>query len=535
MKKTRLFSILLALVLLLALPFGNAGAAGFKDVDNNYWAANEINRLAEKGILAGYEDNTFKPENHVTRAQAAIILSRLLNLDTSKESSIEYKDVSKDFYAYGAIAAVTNADIMKGSNGEFKPDADLTRAQMAIIIANAFNLKGDGTTSFTDVPKDFYAYEAIDALRTNGITTGSNNAYNPNDSITRAQFAVFLSRILDNQSKDEVNPLVEELKQIYNNESHLDSYDFEGTMNFGIEFPVFEGMTEEDAAIFDMFKDISADFKGVYQKDPLMLEMVMTMKMNGMTMEMPAIMTADKMYIQLPEVPGEETPDELKGKFMEMDFNELAGLSGQPVPDFDLELNQKLNAALYDIYFKHFGSDYYKQVPKNAVSVPSQYEVEKVLKFEVTNAELTPFVQKLVYNFIPEFFALLENPEYAKAFGITADDVKAVKELLNDPELKAFIENIGSYVTLNNFKEYIAVHPDKYISYDVFDFNAKVAMEGQTYGLKMNYKMGKSNVNGTPNFTIGIPSEENIIKFEELYNLEDLNIEGDLVEEEATK
>lgn len=85
MKKTRFFSILLAIVLLLAVPFGSAGAAGFTDVSGKHWASYEINRLVSKGVIKGYEDNSFKPNQTITRAQAAVILSRVLKLDTSKD------------------------------------------------------------------------------------------------------------------------------------------------------------------------------------------------------------------------------------------------------------------------------------------------------------------------------------------------------------------------------------------------------------------------------------------------------------------
>lgn len=525
MKKTRFFSILLAIVLLLAVPFGSAGAAGFTDVSGKHWASYEINRLVSKGVIKGYEDNSFKPNQTITRAQAAVILSRVLKLDTSKDSKIVYKDVSKDYYAYDAIAAVTNADIMKGSNGEFRPNDDVTRAQMAIILTNAFKLKGNGTTSFKDVAKDFYAYEAIDALYANEITTGNEqNAFNPNQPTTRAHFAVFLSRVLDKQYAND--PIVQELKEIYQKEFELNSYEFEGTMNYGFEFPTIEGATEEATAIFDMFKDIHVDFKGVYQKDPLQLEMDMTFKLNGPfpigDIKLPVVMTADKMWIQIPELPFAPTPEEYKGKFIEMDFAELSEVTGQPAPVMDIELQQKLNEELFDLFFDHFGGEYYEEVSKDAIQVPEGIEVDKVIKFEMTNDELTPFIQKLFNKILPEFVALLENPEYAKALGVTSEDIEMLKQSLEAAELdiKDIVGEINNYVILNELKEYIAVHPEKYIGYDVLNFDIDFTMEGETFGLKINYKMGKSNVNEKPNFVIGIPDATKIIKFEDLINFE---------------
>lgn len=518
MKKARIFSIWLVLVLLLAVPFGSAGAAGFVDVDSKHWASYEINRLAGKGVIKGYEDNTFRPSNNVTRAQAATMLAKLLKLDTSKESSIAYKDVPKDFYAYKEIAAVTNAGIMKGDkNGNFRPNDSLTRAQMAIVLTKAFHLKGNGSVSFKDVPKDHYAYEEIDALFANGITKGNeNNEFNPEQPTTRAHFSVFLSRALDIQYKND--PLVQELKEIYQNEYNLNAYEYEGTMYFGLDFPAIEGLAEENNALLEMFKNIQADFKGVYQKDPLTLEMDMTMKLGGFSIKMPIVMTEDKMWVQYPEIPIAPTPEEFKGKFIEMDIAELSELYGQPAPVVDLELQHKLNQAVVDLIFDHFGAEYYNEVSKDAVKVPNNVEVDKVIQFEIKQDEWTPFLQKLFNGLIPELLVLFEDPEYAKALGVTVEQMQELKQVLKDAELniKEFVGEIDNYVTLNEFKEYIAVHPDKYIGYDELILDVNFTFEGKTYGLKLNYKFGKSKVNEKPNFVIGIPDTKNVIKFEDL-------------------
>lgn len=523
MKKTRILSILLALVLMLALPF-SASAASFKDVKGDYWASYEINRLVSKGVIKGYaDDNTFRPENNVTRAQAAIMLTRLLNLDTTKESSVTYTDVAKDHYAYKEISAVTNAGFMKGSNEQFRPEEKLTRAQMAIILTNAFELKGNGTAAFNDVAKDHFAYAAIDALYTNKITTGtSQNTFDPNKPVTRAQFSVFLSRVIDNENLNA--PIVKELKEIYKNEYNLNSYEFEGTMNFGFDIPNSAALSEDAGVFIEMLKDINVDFNGVYQKDPMQLEMNMTLKMNGVfpiNVNIPVVMTDEKMWVQIPDLPiGEAMPEELKGKFIEMDFAELSAIAGEtaPTPVIDYKLQSKLNEAMYDAFFNHFGADYYKEVSKDAVKVPEGVEVDKVIKFEVTKEELAPFIQRLLNKFLPEALTALENPEFAKALGITTEDVKLIKEGLAESkvEIGEFVGEINQYVTLNALNEYIAVHPDKYIGYDVLNFDITLTNEGESLGIKFGYKFGKSKVNETPNFVIGIPSGDKVIKIQDL-------------------
>ncbi|NLY79834.1 MAG: hypothetical protein GX072_08095, partial [Lysinibacillus sp.] len=82
---------------------------------------------------------------------------------------------------------------------------------------------------------------------------------------------------------------------------------------------------------------------------------------------------------------------------------------------------------------------------------------------------------------------------------------------------------------------------DKYIVYDVLNFDIDVTMEGETLGLKLGYKIGKSNVNEAPNFVIGIPNEADVIKFQDLMIFdveiteEDLVLEEEIVVEEVVE
>ena len=112
MKKSGIFSLIFALVLLLSFPLVNADAATiFKDVKNGHWSEEQINRSVELGIVKGYEDGTFRPTKALTREEAAIMLSKALELDTTDVGTVDYKDVSSDRFAYKYIAAVKKAKI----------------------------------------------------------------------------------------------------------------------------------------------------------------------------------------------------------------------------------------------------------------------------------------------------------------------------------------------------------------------------------------------------------------------------------------
>lgn len=109
-------------------------------------------------------------------------------------------DVSEKSYGYNNIATVIDEGIFKGSNGYFHPDKTLTRAEMAAIINRSFLLeKKIAEVSFTDISSSHWAYQDIQALAANQITTGyEDNSFKPNQTITRAEFTVFMARVLKN-------------------------------------------------------------------------------------------------------------------------------------------------------------------------------------------------------------------------------------------------------------------------------------------------------------------------------------------------
>ncbi|SOC23476.1 S-layer family protein [Ureibacillus xyleni] len=541
MKKSKIFTVLFALLLILSIPFEKGFAASsFTDVNGDFWAEKEISSFVDLGIVKGYPDQTFRPENTVTRGQAAIMIARGLKLEASNVGSVNYTDIKDD--SIKEIAAVTKAGIMKGTNGKFEPNKPLTRAQMATILTNAFKLKGDGSSTFADVAKDHYAYEAIDALVTNKIATGfEDGTFKPEDATTRAQFVVFLSSALNKQAQpnEEVTeePAVEEekaeatdntmaelLKEVYANELALNSYEFDGSMNLGLKFSKSLTSTPEDAAIFKMFEDIKVDIKGAYQKDPMKMEMTMDLTLQGEVetkFSIPMIMTEEKIWVKLPQSPLLQLPEELNGKFIELDFNELTQLSGQPSVSMDLALQTEFTKAIYDIFFDEF-SKYYEEVDQKSVAIPADIKVDKVLKFELSNEDLKPVIETLFNKVLPKFLELLENPEYVKALGFKAEDIAMVKEGLAsaDVSIGEVAGEINNFVDINELSEYIAIHEDQYIGYDKFNLDIAITMEGESLGLKLSYNLGKSKVNEAVNFKIGTPKASEVIPFNKLMEME---------------
>ena len=182
----------------VSYPIEVQGKGLFSDVTTSHPYYNEITYLAENQYITGYEDGTFKPDAEITRAHGAVILARVLKLDLDNVVNPNFKDVPVTHEYYKQIAAAQNAGIISGKEGGvFDPNGKLTRAQMAKIIAEAFDLTGISSKQFSDVPTGNWAYSYVQALANNGVTTGyEDGTFKPNDHITRAHFGLFIYRSL---------------------------------------------------------------------------------------------------------------------------------------------------------------------------------------------------------------------------------------------------------------------------------------------------------------------------------------------------
>ena len=172
----------------------------FRDVVG-HWAEKEIMFLAEKGWISGYLDGTFKPNKTITRAQAAKIISNFLDLTPTNEK-ISFSDVNQNHWALDVVNLVAQHKIMNGiGDGRFAPDAIVTRAQMAQILYNAGFYSqsiNNQTNSFTDVDHNHWAYVAIETMKQEGILNGyADGRFGPNDSVSRAQIAAIFHRLYE--------------------------------------------------------------------------------------------------------------------------------------------------------------------------------------------------------------------------------------------------------------------------------------------------------------------------------------------------
>lgn len=177
-------------------------AESFSDVHDTYWASDSIQRLADQGIIHGYPDGTYRPGQTITRAQVAELFTHAFNLPVDEDATSPYNDLNDDSYATPFAVAVTEAGIMQGrENGtEFAPGMELQRQQMATMLVRAFDLEPvEGEeANVVDLEDAHESHrENIEILSQYNITSTTDGKFRPKETVTRAQFAVFLDRALE--------------------------------------------------------------------------------------------------------------------------------------------------------------------------------------------------------------------------------------------------------------------------------------------------------------------------------------------------
>ncbi|ADQ40357.1 S-layer domain-containing protein [Caldicellulosiruptor acetigenus I77R1B] len=189
----------------------------FSDLPQNHWAYNAVKFMVERGIITGYPDNTFRPDNPVTRAEFARIMVISLNLPIKVTDNLSFKDVPKDHWAYPYIeTAKYYLTGFRTQNGDyFKPSDYAVREDMAVALVKAKGLQNENIdmnilNNYIDkdqISKNLVKYVAIAIAK--GIMVGSpvpnSNQYKfePQGILTRAQAAVLLYNVINNQSTEE--------------------------------------------------------------------------------------------------------------------------------------------------------------------------------------------------------------------------------------------------------------------------------------------------------------------------------------------
>ncbi len=133
----------------LVAPAPSFAQSSFYDVSSNYWAAPFIKELAQRGVIAGFPDGSFRPDAPVTRSQYAAMIRKAFNKRPERQG-INFVDVSSNYWAYSAIQEAYTTGFLSGYPGRvFRPSQNIPREQVLVSLSNGLDYAASGNVQST--------------------------------------------------------------------------------------------------------------------------------------------------------------------------------------------------------------------------------------------------------------------------------------------------------------------------------------------------------------------------------------------------
>lgn len=157
--------------------------------------------------VTGYEDNTIKPDNNITRAEAAALISRISSgFDSDKDYDVsKFADVDSGAWFAKNVGYAAENNIVRGyEDGSFRPQNTITREEFAAMICRFMKYDTSASEVFSDVPSEHWAAPYIAAMKANGIISGyEDGSFGLGKNITRAETIAIINRALGRVPNEE--------------------------------------------------------------------------------------------------------------------------------------------------------------------------------------------------------------------------------------------------------------------------------------------------------------------------------------------
>jgi len=175
---------------------------------SKHWAQGVLDKWIGLGLLKGYEDRDYRPDNPVTRSEFAALINRVIGLPAVRSGANPFSDVGEQVWYAQDVFRLHAAGIIKGAGGSrFEPNKPITRQDAAVIVARAFRVKADVKASdegFTDAASiSSYAVSDVSALRAKGYLKGNgNHQFNPKANMTRSEVVQLIDNVMGTLIKE---------------------------------------------------------------------------------------------------------------------------------------------------------------------------------------------------------------------------------------------------------------------------------------------------------------------------------------------
>lgn len=168
---------------------------GAKSDIQGHWAENQITDWMNRGLVKGYSDGNFKPNGQITRGEFFALINRSFGF--TEKATVKFGDLAENSWAYDEVAKAVKAGYVSGyADGNIGASAPISRQEAAVIVARLLDLHSEAAgTSYTDAASFAgWAKEAIAAVSAADIMRGTSGRFSPGTLITRAEAVVTLDR-----------------------------------------------------------------------------------------------------------------------------------------------------------------------------------------------------------------------------------------------------------------------------------------------------------------------------------------------------
>ncbi|MHA6534299.1 S-layer homology domain-containing protein [Paenibacillus sp. BAC0078] len=208
------------------MSFGQVFAAPGTSVSANdtsgHWAESVLKEWQEQGLLTGYQDGSLQPDLKITRAEFAALINK--SFGYTDTATISYTDVKSSNWFYADIAKATAAGYINGfPDQSFRPNQPLTREQMAVIVGSILKLsETTAPSAFSDTAAGHeWSKKQINAIAQAGLMLGNGQQFRPLATATRAEAVSVLDRALKLQSASSSEKVVYDKTGNYGPETGL--------------------------------------------------------------------------------------------------------------------------------------------------------------------------------------------------------------------------------------------------------------------------------------------------------------------------
>lgn len=268
--------------------------------------------------------------------------------------------------------------------------------------------------------------------------------------------------------------------------------------------------------VIQLLKGATIKFHGAMQKEPQRAELVMDIAFGSADMKvnlsMPLIITKDKVWLKVPQIPGISLPETIAGKFIEIDINKLKEEQKSATALLNTESAQKLGQDMIKAVLDNFDEKTYFSEPKaeDVKGLPEGYKGDTFVRFSVNQQNFDQTLTTVIDKVAPQIIdLLLKNEEYMKALQLKKEDLESAKKDLadkNEGETQAVVDDLRKNLKINELSITGGIEDD-YMTFEDLRVNLDLTDPENPMKLAAHFTMSYNSINDPVKFEYELPKD----------------------------